>query len=97
MNEKPVIKQIGDIRIVRDNAQNVAIERFETRKGFQRKGEIQSWSFVGFYSDVFAALRAIHMKGLLINENSISDIKNLVKQLEESEKRVLQAIREVSS
>lgn len=96
MIERSVLYQIDNhLRIVSRDENNVELQRFETRKGFQGKGTKDGWFFVGFYRNLYRALHAIHVNGLLNDETDKMDHEKLLKSISDSEQRILQAIREV--
>lgn len=93
---KPIILEIDNVRIGRWDDNNLFVEREETTRSYDREKKVwmenTGYKFKGYYSTLAQALSAIHAKGLLINENSISDLTDVLKQVMDSEKRVVDAI-----
>lgn len=89
---KQTILQIDNVRIRKWDEQNVFIEREETYFSARDKKDITGYRFKGYYSDVFKALLAVNRKGLLIDKNSAQSINELLKQVQESERKILKAL-----
>lgn len=89
---KRVILSIDNVSIVRDNRENLAIYRLEeVYNPFERKN-IESFQFKGFYTTVLQCLKAIQYKELLINENNFKSVETYVKQVQESNEKLLKAL-----
>ena len=84
--------QIDNIRISRRDKFNLVIERLETNLNNKTKEPVTSWNFVGYYSTLYQALSALVEKEYLINEKSISDIKDYLRQVEKSNSKVLEVL-----
>src|SRR5690625_4819536 len=92
INNKPVIMEIDNVAIVRDNRENLAIYRLENvYSPFDKKNK-DSWQFKGFYSSVSACLEAIQYKELLINENDCASLERYLKQVQESNEKLIRAM-----
>lgn len=92
MNKKPIITEIDNVRIRRWDDSNVFIEREETYWNPKDKTDITGYRFKGYYSTVLSALESIHIKGLLIEENSVRELNDILKQVRISERKVIEAI-----
>lgn len=90
--EKRILVQIGNVRIREENELNKVIEREETYYLPRDKKEVTGWRFRGYAGSVLEALRLIHAKGLLINENDVSDLKSHLEQVEKSNGLILEAL-----
>jgi len=89
---KPIILEIDNVRIRKWDEQNYYIEREETYFNPKEKKDITDYRFKGYYSTVLGALESIHLKGLLIDNDSIGDLTDVLEQVMDSEKRVVDAI-----
>ena len=93
---KPVLVEIDNVRVVRSDALNLAVERLETTKSYNKKKEKweenTSWQFKGYYSTIAGALKGIVNKELLINENSLTDLKSYLKEVEWANKKIYTAL-----
>ncbi len=92
MTKEKVLIQIGDVRIVRSDDKNVMLERNEWAINPKTKREKRVWKFKGFYATFSKALQAIVTKELLLNENSLDSLKAHLKQVEESNQKVSDAL-----
>lgn len=95
--KKPVLVEIDNVRVLKWDNENYLIERKETYFSAKDKGEITEYRFKGYYGTLFKALRAIHTKGLLIDENSKQSINSLLKQIKFSEQNIINEIRRIDS
>lgn len=95
MIEKRVLMEIGDCRIREDDKWNDAVERWELYWSPIDKDYREGWRFKGFCPDVLGGLRLISRKHLLMDEVALFDGENLIKQVEESEERIMDAINEL--
>lgn len=87
--KKPVILTIDNVRIIRDNPLNVAVERLEDVY-FAREGTTtKKWRFKGFANSILSALHFIQHKELLIDYNAVTDLKSYLKLVEESNKKLI--------
>jgi len=92
INNKPVIMEIDNVAIVRDNRENLAIYRLENvYSPFDKKNK-DSYQFKGFYPSVLACLKAIQYKELLINENDCTSLERYLKQVQESNEKLIRAL-----
>ena len=93
---KPIILEVDNVRIGRWDDNNLFVEREETTRRYDREKEEwvenTGYKFKGYYSTLTQALSAIHAKGLLINENSISDLTDVLNQIKESENKIVSAV-----
>lgn len=94
INNKPVILEIDNVAIVRDNRENLAIYRLENVYSAFDKKNIDKWQFKGFFSSVLACLEAIQYKELLINENDCTSIGRYLKQVQESNEKLIRAMED---
>lgn len=97
MSEKQTILEIENVRVRKWDDQNYFIERKETYTNPKDKKEITGYRFKGFYSTLSECLKAIHVKGLLINENNCAELTDVLNQIKESERRIIEAVRSESN
>lgn len=90
--EKRILVQIGNVRIREENELNVVIEREETYFIPKDKQKVTGWKFRGYAGSILEALRLIHAKGLLINQNAVSDLKSHLEQIEKANGLILEAL-----
>ena len=97
MTEKKTIIEIENVRIKEYNEMNVMIERKETYFNPLEKKEVSGWKFRGYSTDILAALKSIHNKGLLINTNAITDLENHLKEVDKANKVILDALERMKN
>lgn len=86
---KPVILTIDNVRIIKFNEMNLAVERYEEVFIPKNKQKEMRWVFYGYKSTVLGALKFISRNELLVNESQISSINDYVKQVKESNNKIL--------
>lgn len=95
MDNKTII-QIDNVRIRQYDSTNYVVEREETTENFNprlKKKEVKtSYRFKGYYGTLTGALKAISIKGLLVDESTASELDGHLKQVEESNQKVIDAI-----
>lgn len=89
---KKILHEIDNVRIIRNDPLNLAVERLETNYNKIKKKDITSWQFKGYYSTIPGALKGILYNELLIDENSVMDLKEHLKQVEESNEKIIKLI-----
>lgn len=82
MENKKVLIEIENVRVVRWDTQNLAILRLEEVFYPKDKVYINSWQFKGYYSTFRSALKAIVTKELLIDKNNSMALNDHLKQVE---------------
>lgn len=91
-----IITQIDNVRIIRRDDLNFVVEREETTENFnpklRKKVKNTSYRFKGYYGTIAGALKAIHRNGLLIDENSCSELEDALEQIKMSERKVVEAV-----
>src|SRR5690625_513586 len=100
-NEREVLLTIGNVRIREYDSMNVQIERLEeytsiqpVNEGKQRKRVMKKdWRFKGYSSSILDALEAINRKELLIDKKLASDLESYVKQVKESNEKILEEVK----
>lgn len=93
--EIQVFLQIDNVRVVGFDDKNVTVERIELTK---RPGEEEKyrWRFKGYYPSVFKALKAIMTKEWLIDKNTVSDLETHLKQVIDSNNKILTKLEEIN-
>lgn len=94
--KKRILFEEGNIRIKEYDAMNVIIERLETYYSPKEEKEISAWRFKGYSPNVLGALRLIHIKRWMDDINAHSSVKSLLESMLESDRRVVQAIKEAT-
>ncbi|MGX8791715.1 hypothetical protein ACW0TQ_08040 [Oceanobacillus sp. M60] len=90
--ESHVFIQIDNCRVVGYDERNVLVERNELTKDPRTKEEKYRWRVKGYYASIRQALYGILNKEWLIDENAVSDLNSYLKQVEESNQKVLDAL-----
>lgn len=85
---KAVILTIDNVRIIRFNDMNLAIERYEDVFIPTKKKTEKRWVFHGYSSTILNALKSISRNELLVNETQINTINDYVKQVEKSNNKI---------
>jgi len=91
---KQTLLQIDNVRIREHDSYNLVIERCETTYNPFKKEETIGYQFKAYASTVTVALKLIMMKGLLIDKESVSDLKGHLKQVQDSEQKILDKLEE---
>lgn len=92
--EKPVLITVGNVRIVDDNDMNVMVERYEDVFLPKTKETVKKWRFKGFCNTILSALLMIQREELLIDRSAVSDLESYLKQVQESNDKLLEVMRE---
>lgn len=90
--ELVVLMQIKNVRIIESDSRNVEVERYEETLNPITKELNSSWRFKGFSSTILSALKLIVKKELLIDKDALNNLKSHIKQVEESNAEILNAI-----
>ncbi|KPH76087.1 hypothetical protein [Oceanobacillus caeni] len=67
---KPTILEIDNVRVIKWDENNYVVQREETYFSPINQMDVTSYVFKGCYATLQACFKAIHVKGLLIDENS---------------------------
>ena len=94
---KKILVDLGNVRIKEYNSMNVVVERLEEVFIPQTEQKEKRWRFNGYSDDILDALEYINRKGLLIDEMQIRGLKDHLKQVHESNKKILNEIRRVKT
>lgn len=89
---KQTLLQIDNVRIREHDTYNLAVERYEIIHNPITKEERKDWAFKGYTSSIVSGIRQITNKDLLIDRNGQTDAKSLLKQMQESERKILDAL-----
>ncbi|MFC4661717.1 hypothetical protein [Oceanobacillus sp. FSL W7-1293] len=92
--ESHVFIQIDNCRVVGYDERNVLVERNELTKDPRTKEEKYRWRVKGYYASIRQVLYGIlnKEKEWLIDENAVSDLNSYLKQVEESNQKLLDAL-----
>ncbi len=96
MSKKEIVHQIENVRILKNDELNYAIEREETYYNAKDKKDVTRWRFKGWSGSFLGSLRLIHNKELLIDEKAISDLRRHLEQVEKSNGLLLEALEGAS-
>lgn len=94
MSEKPVLATVGNVRIVDYNEMNVMVERYEDVFLPKTKEIVKKWRFKGYCNSILSALLMIQREELLIDRSAVSDLESYLKQVQESNDKLLEVMRE---
>jgi len=92
---KQTLLQIDNVRIREHDSYNLVIERYETYKNAITKEELTDYRFKAYASTITVAIKIIMIKDLLIDYEALSDVKTLVLQVQESERKILDKLEEL--
>lgn len=95
LGKRPTIFDLGDVRVIRFNSMNLAIERYENVFIPKEKKKEKRWVFYGYQTTLFQALQTIVKKELLIDDQQINSVGDYVKQVEESNNKILTTLKEI--
>ena len=96
MTKKKILLEIDNVRIIRNDPLNLAVERLETNYSKRHKKEFTTYQFKGYYSTILGALKGILYNELLVDENSLTGLESYLKQVEDSNKKILDALEDLS-
>lgn len=89
---KQTLLEIDNVRIREHDSYNLAVERYETIFNPITKEERKDWAFKGYTSSILSGTILIINKDLLIDRNSQTDAESLLKKMQESERKILDAV-----
>ncbi|MCJ8008095.1 hypothetical protein ACFFF5_17920 [Lederbergia wuyishanensis] len=92
-NEKKVLITIDNVRVKEYDSMNVVVERYEEVFNPISKETIRKWRFKGYSKDILSALQFIQSNELLIDKKAISDLKSHLKQVYESNAKLLEVMK----
>ncbi|OMC87442.1 hypothetical protein BK128_08425 [Viridibacillus sp. FSL H7-0596] len=87
-NEKPVLIDLGKVRIRQYDSLNVVIEKLEEVVKPKTDETVTRWRFKGYSRTIMTALQFIISNELLIDKKAVSDLESYLKQVEEITMRV---------
>lgn len=90
--EKKVILTIGNVRIKEYDGLNVVVERLEEVNNPVTKETVNKWRFKGYSRSILSALLFIQSNELLIDKNTVSDLKSHLEQVEKSNTALLEVV-----
>lgn len=90
---KAVLIDLGTVRICEDDKLNVRIERLEEVFSTKTKQTNTKWQFKGYSSTILNALKSIVRNEWLIDKNTVKGLENYLKQVEESNDKILQVMK----
>ena len=94
VKEKNILITIENIRVKEYDQQNITLECLEEVVNPISKESSSKWRFKGYFPTVFRALTFAVKKELLIDRNTISDLKSYLKQVEDSNNKILEVLNE---
>ncbi|MFD2046037.1 hypothetical protein ACFSTA_12395 [Ornithinibacillus salinisoli] len=94
MSDKKVLITVGNVTIKEYDNMNVVVERYEEVFIPKTKEKIKKWVFKGYSRSVLSALLMIQRNELLIDRGSVTSLDDYVKQVNDSNNKLLEAVRE---
>ncbi len=89
---KKILIDFGNVRIKEYNSMNHVIEVFEEVR-IPPTGKIEKrWRFNGYCTTILGGLKSISRKELLIDRHQLIDLNDYVKQVEQSNAKLLEVI-----
>lgn len=95
--EKKILIDLGNVRIMEYDAMNVKIERLEEVRNPVTKEINTKWTFKGYSRTILTALESIQKNELLINKNVISGFETYLNEVINSNKKLIDAISSANS
>lgn len=94
MSEKKILIDLGNVRIKEYNSMNHEIEVYEGVR-IPQTGKVEKrWRFYGYCSTISDGLKNINRNELLLDKTKITDLKSYLKQVEESNAKLLEVMKE---
>ena len=90
--EKALLLTVGIIRVKEYDLQNVTLEREEEVFNPNDGTTSNRWRFKGYFSSIASALTFAVKKELLLDRKATQDVKSYLKQIDDSNQMVLNAI-----
>lgn len=90
---KAILIDLGAVRIKEYDAQNVTIERLEEVFNPTTKETTSKWRFKGYSGSVLSALKSVVRNEYLIDKTANMGLDNYIKQVEESNARILEVMK----
>lgn len=90
MSEKKVLLSVDNVRIKEYDSMNVQVERYEDVYIPTEKKTEKKWRFKGYSKGILSALLFIQQNELLIDKNNISDLKSHLKQVRDSNSKLIE-------
>lgn len=91
--EKAILIDLGSVRIREYDKLNVQIERLEEVFAPVSKQLETKWRFKGYSNTIFSALKSIVKNEWLIDKKAVDGLENYLKQVEDSNNKILQAMK----
>lgn len=95
MNNKPILIDLGTVRIREYNEMNVIIERQEEVFVPTTGRKELKWRFKGYSSTILSALKSIVKNEWLVNKNIQMGLENYLKQIEQSNAKIIEVLKEM--
>lgn len=95
MSEKQVLIDLGNVRIKEYNSMNHVIEIYEEVRKFASNEVEKKWRFHGYCSTILEGLESIQRNELLLDKTKISTLNDHLKQVKESNNKILLAINKI--
>lgn len=92
VKEKAVLMTVGNVRVKEYDSQNVVLERYEETVNPVTKETNSNWRFKGYFNSILNALTFVVRKELLIDINVVNDLKSYLKQVEDSNNKILEEL-----
>lgn len=93
--EKRVLLEIDSVRIKENDRFNLEVQKYEPAYNTKTKNTEFDWRFRGYVSTVVGGLRLIKRQSLLEESEDLSSLDKILKAVEKSEKKIMQALEEV--
>lgn len=95
MTNKPILLELGNLRIIQYDDRNVEVQAYESKYNPFEKEEVENWRSKGYSSDVFSALKLILNRNMLVDPNAIKDVKTALNEYEKQGSVILKALDEL--
>lgn len=84
VKEKPILIDLGSIRIVRTDEHNVSVERLEKGTSPITKETTERWRTKGHYATILRALRAVSTNEWLIDQDAVYSLESFLNEVQKS-------------
>lgn len=93
--KKQILPTIDNVRVIEADARNLEVQRLEDVHNVKEGTTTSRWRFKGYCNSVLSGLRMIQNKELLIDCNAITSLKSYLKQVEESNAKLIEKLEEM--
>lgn len=93
-NRKDIILELGRVRIIRKDVNNLEVQREETYTTVKDKQKVKDYRFKGYYGDVFKALKGIAQNNLITSKRDKTSLTEHLDEVKKTKEEIFKYIDE---